>query len=1814
MISLLFRSLVSFPPKCVIAAHDALRDVLSLSVVSDGGKSKSRLRKELLQTCIRPVLLNLRDYSRLSVHLLRGLSRLLSLLSSWFNKTLGEKLLDHLQKWTDPSRMRAQKIWSEGEEPDVAAAIIDLFVLLPHASHFVEPLVKTTIKLEACLPVFQSRYTISPYRKPLARYLNKHCQYTVSFFLQRLKTPLYSEIFQDLITFSESKPLRDYLSGRQSSVSLLNVCFERPLAIIRSEKAASSAPSPGAASPLKSSNHLKDINELFSLHGIQPFTASPTQAEIDLKQEIDIKKKKLQILQQDWVRAKQSLQGKTNQSGANPVPPSESEEAKRKVKVAKTAFDRGTKDLDETKQKYAAELAKSKTTQDRPGQETGGVRPMTIEALELQHQGFRLVRTLMEHDTNYFKDHNDVLRAFRWLWRSKGRYLRLEHEDSVPPRYHDESKSLAVMLVDYSENSPNDVDLLFELIRIFLQPSSFDFSFVRSSLTNAVANLSSSQKYQIMQRFFALLSGESTEEIKTLSIQLVVYPMLYTSFHRQPSKGTDSVDQSDILSVFIDDAVAKKFITEVLFNNGKQISCGDRLKVELLKILNIMLEFVPKHLETFGKDIVKFCLSLLKSEDVNCKSWAYLVLCRHISAMETTSKLILQVYGALIRAHQPEGKEIIRAALDLLVPAMEKRLPGNERKKSIEFTNRIMFEEVNSIPQLAHIWNIVVSHDENFYSNRNQFVRYMINSLTRLGLPPNAPPENRSLSVSVVELVLRWNKMQIGGDEDSHESTSDRKRQSMGSTSHDSEDGHADKKQKIPGGALAIPGNKVSDRSPLLDQTMVSVPHAGRFFDDRSLNFNLSQVDTMINFVVRLKILLADPKLDFGLSSIVSRVDSLLFSIASEWKQCHIRAVYLEKIVAMCQEYNQAADVPPEKEKKLAGKSKTTAKSKPSATSQGTTGNKSDDTRQLSASLLSACLDIFITLADVAPHNSFLNENSVQLNEILASCFHFARKREETELRGKLKRFVVQILSLDQGASRMDVKVIQRLNVLLERLLVDSEMEYRKAPNGNPPQDSARHGASRQRSTSTDEGIHDDGAALFALEVVKEVTATKSSFYKSFSSALLVILNTIVKRHTAAASTKQKQGGVSYVPQSGTSTIRQMHHTPISGILAECSTDLSHTFSSGARVSQVKEPFPAKKLKEFDRSLCTAAIVLEIFGRGDVAYTFTSLRKSFFQILSTILDSSNNVQLLMTAVRIVGRWLSENSGGPLTLKERNSFLWKIASFDFNGLPDVVSQPLADLVSRFVISLLEGKREKEKISATIGGLGGTTPQRFGDSDGMLIGRSLVACLLTANNSLRGTMLSLYLSRANVENREFPESAKEIAETSRQAPVELLWQLLHSDFEGLGGRNWVVLFVEIFLSSVWSLPSNDMKNRSRLSVHRRMPPPRTKVVDHKSALSSCVPELDAFSDSMMTVKEDMQTGGHNFRTAISRLAHGDLVLANILFQTLLPKAWTSVKSDAVRFRLISPIESLLSRSFHSQFLKTGIMENSARTQNVIRTFLNGLALLSPMPVIDVDLLVSLAESYNCWYEVLTILEDQFVVLSAKSLSKSGQALHDKILLAMRHCYRQLGELSVWTSLALYSCNLPVTHRAASLAVHGEIDKALETYTDLVELVETKESVSPTEFEMEFVEERWIDLQREQCQTSVVSEYAKTAQNPYLMLESAWKQREWDRVRALCSSPSLVAAVESGEASVKMCETLLAVANGKLGDVENLHAQTAQLCLYKWQLLPSFSSASSAHASLLHFFHRLVEIRESGQIMVETSNHSTGKTLPDLKNLLK
>lgn len=1458
------------------AAHSALGDVLSLSVVTKPDdsleKPQSRLPKELLQTCIRPVLLHLREYTRLSVPLLRGLSRLLAVLNSWFNKTLGEKLLDHLQKWTDPGRIIGHNLWKQGTEPLVAASIVNIFSSLPH-SNFVEPLVKTCIKLEAALPAFKGRFVTSPYRQPLAKYLNKHPQYTVNFFFQRFKTPMYSELFQDLLKHDDSSALRSHLRSKQSSAMTLNVCFERPLAIIRAEKNTSAGTTTMAS---------------LATHGI------------------------------------------LHQS----------------------------------------------TASDPSG--------MTIDALEMQYQGFRLVDTLLSCDPEYFSDHNDIVRAFRWLWRSKGRYLRMQHEDLVPPRFHDESTMLAKFLMAYAKSLPNeDMDVLFELIRVFLQPSTSDFFGVGQFLARTVSTvLNVGQKRQLIHRFFALITGESNEETKLLSIQFLIYPML-----RSVDGDTPADDFSGSFyksSSFVDAEMIEKFAREVIYRQGSPINCGERLKVELLKLLKVIVDKHSELVEPHRNDLFRFCWSLIKSEDAACKGWAYLVVASFIKAFDTPVKVVIKVYESLLRAHQQEGKDLIRNTLDMLVPCLPKRLAEKDFKTVIEQTCQLLLEEGNSTPQLAHICQTIVNNPNIFFPFRARIVSYVISSLHRLGLPQNSSVESRLLAVDFVCLLLDWNDVQTDG----------------GIISRD-------------------------------------------------------QGEALVNFLVRLRVLIAEPpdprhkseatgspKLERKTSEVIERLLGMWTIV--------IRPTPFEKAIVN----DHTSDGP-----------------------------------------ITACIQLLTGIVATG-HHAFFDDNQPLVRDILRTSFVRAKESEKVQIalkslleKGKANKII--------GTTAMGVLDFHISDVVHEKRRTRRASEH----------DQGSTSKSRDRQGSTDD-VSVNAFVMFALQMVSMLSMNQKPLLQIVLRSLLSFGSILTKSHLSEAAAKQRQGSPNSPRIASTG---RTSHTPTSGILRE-------SFSSEARTSLKAFPTKSRSVKdgEITPNPTSRGLVeiLSIIENCDVPFIFTPIRKTLFQMINNLLDASDSVQVMVIAARIAGKWIiGDEAGSPLTAKERNSLLGKIAALDYAAIAsDLEAQPLNDFVSIFVNKYADSLKESDQVQSE---------------------ELQVAILLHANQGIR-------------------DRTWERLSGGEHITIVHFWEILHANMEALGSRFWITVLVDILLMSL--------------------------------------------SDDESGVLRALRT-----------IAHGDPTMCLELFTSLLQALWSQVPSNSLRGKLTASIEFLLSRPHHSQFLGNEEVEEDSRCSNSVRALFNAILLLRPAPLVDIKMLVSAAESYNCWREVLSILEMYYSALQ-------GHPLGHECLGAMRACFKRLDEDEIWMGIASLSCKLPQTRRVLSKEVYGMVNEAIADYADLMELVQRDNSqLEADEFEMSLWEDRWIGLQKDICQLEVVSEYASETGSPHLMLECAWKTRNWAKVRTLCSSPSLFPSIETGDPLVKLSETLLAVADGKLSDVENLHAQTAQLCLYKWQLLPKLASGSPSHSSILHIFHRLVDIRESGQILVETINHSSGRTLPDLKNLL-
>ena len=199
IIAVFFKLLYSRAPAVVEAANAGLKGVLA---------NQAKLPKDLLQSGLRPILMNLQDPRKLSVEGLEGLARLLKLLTNYFKVEIGSRLLDHSKTIAEAALVHKVSfgLVEQNKPMRVIRAILDIFHLLPPAAvNFLAQLVEKVVELEQQLRRTQS----SPFREPLIRYLNMFPKETWAYFSPKLRDMAYGRFFAQLLCEEDAKPLRD---------------------------------------------------------------------------------------------------------------------------------------------------------------------------------------------------------------------------------------------------------------------------------------------------------------------------------------------------------------------------------------------------------------------------------------------------------------------------------------------------------------------------------------------------------------------------------------------------------------------------------------------------------------------------------------------------------------------------------------------------------------------------------------------------------------------------------------------------------------------------------------------------------------------------------------------------------------------------------------------------------------------------------------------------------------------------------------------------------------------------------------------------------------------------------------------------------------------------------------------------------------------------------------------------------------------------------------------------------------------------------------------------------------------------------------------------------------------------------------------------------------------------------------------------------------------------------------------------------------------------------------------------------------------
>lgn len=178
---------------------------------------QSRLPKELLQTGLRPILMNLADPKRLSVPGLEGLARLLELLTNYFKVEIGHKLLDHFRFVADPQMLQASSRSPLGENEGITKLVrlANIFHLLPSAANiFLDSLVNAIVQTEAQMH-FSGQ---SPFSEPLAKYLDRYPDEGVQFFIDNLHLPRHLRTLRSILQAKLSPNVQRVLASRTNII------------------------------------------------------------------------------------------------------------------------------------------------------------------------------------------------------------------------------------------------------------------------------------------------------------------------------------------------------------------------------------------------------------------------------------------------------------------------------------------------------------------------------------------------------------------------------------------------------------------------------------------------------------------------------------------------------------------------------------------------------------------------------------------------------------------------------------------------------------------------------------------------------------------------------------------------------------------------------------------------------------------------------------------------------------------------------------------------------------------------------------------------------------------------------------------------------------------------------------------------------------------------------------------------------------------------------------------------------------------------------------------------------------------------------------------------------------------------------------------------------------------------------------------------------------------------------------------------------------------------------------------------------------
>eukprot|EP00794_Sanderia_malayensis_P003406 gene3406-3896_t len=360
---------------------------------------------------------------------------------------------------------------------------------------------------------------------------------------------------------------------------------------------------------------------------------------------------------------------------------------------------------------------------------------------ELQFQGILIIRILVKHNESWLAQQPVLIGHLRRIWMSEVLFDKAKRNDTTAsPRRWREPKLLAKCLLNYIKHRPNEIELLFQLLRVFTARTVPSFHFLKKFLEDISKNYSTEQKRNVFFKFTdCFLDHNYAQELKAMLIG------------GAPNPDQDSSD--NVISVFINKVIDPQ----------SPFATSDSVRILLLQFSALLVEFAAPYIHDAankkqGSKLRRLyqyawpCLLPKQCVDPATKYHGHYLQAQIIAKFAIHKKFVLQVFHGLLKAHAQEARSIVRQALDILTPVMPHRMEDGNQMLS-HWTKKIIVEEGHTVNQLVHVSDLIFATYDQFNA--------------KTWFTSNATLEHRKLAVDLAEVVIEWEKRNSREEKDS---------------------------------------------------------------------------------------------------------------------------------------------------------------------------------------------------------------------------------------------------------------------------------------------------------------------------------------------------------------------------------------------------------------------------------------------------------------------------------------------------------------------------------------------------------------------------------------------------------------------------------------------------------------------------------------------------------------------------------------------------------------------------------------------------------------------------------------------------------------------------------------------------------------------------------------------------------------------------------------------------------------------------------------------------------------------------------------